>query len=450
MLRLTRALLPLLLLLLQLPLALIPGYLSHDDLEWLARADVPWSAIAWVPWLDVSSLQYRPLTFNLWLVLAHLFGGSPRLMHTLFVLIGTANAWLLARVIIGMLVSDRVAYVCAVVFALSPYAVYVHGWTGTLADLLTLLCGLIAARCLQRAASAASPDATVLNAAAATSLAAIALLCKESAVVLPALLTFILLRSRLRKPSIAALAIAALITVGYVAMRPALAESAQIDPAYAWSLRHVPARLAEYALYPFMPPLFEIGPLLAKSTPRIAAAVVCLTLLLAALGSAGWRWPACWLLAFTIALGPVLLLPVAYDHYAYLAAAPAVAVCASAWTLLGRFARCAILALAAIVVLHGFAVMPRLYAVGVVQRNLCDDLVAELRNSTAPLHIAAADPRDAWLIGRLLRGVEGYRGVAFGTRVRFGGEEAAASGDRLLWMNRGGHLQASAPPLTPD
>ena len=450
MLRLTPALLPLLLLLLQLPLALIPGYLSHDDLQWLARADVPWSAISWVSWVDFSSLQYRPLAFNLWLVLAHLFGGSPRLMHTLFVLIGTANAWLLARVIVGMQVSARVAYASAVVFALSPYAIYVHGWTGTLADLLTLLLGLTAARCLQRAASAADPNAIVLNAVAATVLAAVALLCKESAIVLPALLAIVALRAPLRKPSIAALTIAALIAVGYVAMRPALAESVQIDPAYAWSLRHVPAHFAEYSLYPFMPPLFEIGPLLSKSAPRIAVAAGCLALLLAALASAGLRWPVIWLVAFTVALGPVLLLPVAYDHYAYLAAAAAIAVCASAWTSLGRFARGAMLAVATVVVLHGLAVMSRLYTVGVIQRNLCDDLLAELRNSTAPLHVAAADPRDAWLIGRLLRGVQSYRGVPFAARVHFGEDGPAASGDRPLRMNRDGHLQVSAPPLTPD
>ena len=72
--RVTRIPLVVSLLALQLPLILNPGYFSHDELQWWARADVPsWSALPWIPWLDLSPLQYRPLTFNLWLVLAHAF-----------------------------------------------------------------------------------------------------------------------------------------------------------------------------------------------------------------------------------------------------------------------------------------------------------------------------------------------------------------------------------------
>ncbi len=447
--RLMRVPLPLLLLLVQLPLIINPGYLSHDELEWLARAHASWSALPWVAWLDLSPLQYRPLTFNLWLVLAHALGASPMLMHGVFVLIGTVNAWLLARVIAGMHVSDRIARVSAIVFALCPYAVYVHGWTGALADLLTLFCGLVALRCLQRAASAGNPAILLLN-AAAVAVSAIALLCKESAIVLPALLALATLRRPWRRSSIAAVAVSAAIALCYVAMRPALADSAQIDPAYAWSLGHVPARLAEYALYPFMPPLFEIGPLLTKSVTRLAAAAGCVILLFGALGSAGWRSPAAWLVAFAVALGPVLLLPVAYDHYAYLAAAATVVVGANAWASLPRVARGVILALGAIVVLHGLIVMSRLYGVGTVQRNLCEDLLAELRGSNAPLHIVAADPRDAWLIGRLLRGVESYRGEAFAGRVHIGDDGPVSGGDRLLRMNRNGHLRSPDAPLTPD
>ena len=59
--RFMRVPLPLLLLALQLPLILNPGYFSHDELQWWARADVPsWSDLPWVPWLDLSPLQYRP------------------------------------------------------------------------------------------------------------------------------------------------------------------------------------------------------------------------------------------------------------------------------------------------------------------------------------------------------------------------------------------------------
>jgi hypothetical protein len=449
--RLTRVPLAIWLLLLQLPLIVNPGYFSHDELEWLARADAPsWSALPWVSWLDFSPLQYRPLTFNLWLVLAHACASAPQLMHFAFVAIGTANAWLLASMLIAARIPERVAYAFAIVFSLLPYVVYVHGWNGTLADLLTLACGLLAARCLQHAISTPSSERATVHAAACTLLVAVALMCKESAVVLPALLPLATYGQNPSRRLRLAIAPAAAIIAVYLALRlPILADSAHFDSAYAWSLRYLPARLTEYLLYPFMPPLFEISPLLSKGMARIAAAAGCVLLLLGALASAGWRWPFAWLIAFSIALAPVLVLSISYDHYAYLASAVAIAICAAAWPKLKQIARTALLALAAIATLHGIIVMTRVYSVGVIQRNLYDDLLADLRRSPASLHIAVDDPRDAWLPSRLLLGVGTYRGVRIEGRVRFGAETPAQATDRLLWMNRDGHLHPDGSPLTP-
>lgn len=444
-------LLLLLLLLLQLPLIANPGYFSHDELEWLARADAPsWTALPWVSWLDFSPLQYRPLTFNVWLVLARTCASTPELMHFVFVCLGTANAWLLARVLVAARISERVAYLAAIAFSLTPYVVYVHGWTGTLADLLTLTFGLLAARTLQDAMSTASTKTAAAHAAASTLFIAAALLCKESAIVLPALMPLVAFREISSRRLLVTIAPAAAIVAFYLALRlPILADSSHVDSAYAWSLRYVPARLTEYLLFPFMPPLFEIAPLLNKGVARIAAAGSCVALLLGALASIGWRWPLAWLIAFGVALAPVLVLAISYNHYAYLASAIAIGVCAAAWPTLRQVPRIALGFLAAIAMLHGIIVMSRIHSVGLIQRNLYDDLTADLTRSPAALHIAAADPRDAWLLGRLLLGVDTFRGVPFGERIRFGDEVPARPGERLLWMNKDGHLQPDASPLTP-
>ena len=132
------------LLLLQLPLIVNPGYLSFDELQWWARADVPaFADLPWRAWSDWRSFQYRPLTFNLWLVLAHALAAHAYAMHAAFVVLGTINALLLAACVRIFGAERNTAAVAAVAFVLSPYVAYTHGWTGTLADLLVLQFGLL-------------------------------------------------------------------------------------------------------------------------------------------------------------------------------------------------------------------------------------------------------------------------------------------------------------------
>jgi hypothetical protein len=438
--RATRIPLPIVLLVLQLPLILNPGYFSHDELQWWARADVPtWSDLPWVPWLDLSPLQYRPLTFNLWLVLAHAFASTPWLMHLVFVALGTANAWLLARVLAHASVPWRTCCAAALVFALSPCVVYVHGWTGTLADLLTLAFLLLAARLVQRG--------TTASALGAAFLVALALLSKESAIVLPALLVFAAYGQPASRSTRLAVALSAAVVIAYLALRlPVLADSASADRAYAWSLRNIAPRTAEYFLYPYTPPLFEIASLLKASFARLAAATACVALLLYALATRGWRWPIAWLGAYLAALAPVLVLPIAYDQYAYLASALAVAIAAAAWPALRRPPRAILVILATIVVAHGIAVMGRMVLAGIVERNLHADLLEIVRSDPAtPIVVTAADPRDAWLLRRLLHDVETYRGVSL-LNVRSAETGESAPGARMLHMNRDGHLAAISGP----
>jgi hypothetical protein len=441
--RATRVPLPVLLLALQLPLILNPGYFSHDELQWWSRADVAsWGDLPWIAWLDLSPLQYRPLTFNLWLVLAHAFAATPWRMHLVFVALGTLNAWLLARVLTGARVPSRVAYAGAIVFVLSPFVVYVHGWTATLADLLTLTFLLLAARVIQRATPTETATATALRASGTALLVALALLSKESAIVLPALLMLAACNQPSPRATRLAVAFSAAVVAAYLALRlPILVHSASADPAYAWSPRNIAPRTLEYLLYPFTPPMFEIAPLLNASLARLVAAAICVVLLLYALATRDARWPLAWLAAVIVALAPVLVLPIAYDQYAYLASAAGIAIAAAAWPKLRRLPRAIVPILAAIVAVHGAAVMWRMVAAGIVERNLHADLLdAVRRDPSTPIVVAPADSRDGWLLQRLLNDVESYRGVPL-LNVRAASENGESEpGAHRLWMNRQGHL----------
>jgi hypothetical protein len=449
--RLSR-ILPLLLFVLELPLILNPGYFAHDELVWLARADVPaWNALPRIPWFDLTPLLYRPLTSNLWLALSCAFQSSPYAMHFVFVALGIANAWLLSRVLVARGIPERISTAAAIVFALSPYAIYVSGWVATLGDLLTLGFGLIAALAIQRSVATPRLSAASGHAIASAALVALALFSKESAIVLPALLLLAAPPAISYRRIACAVAPSALVVAIYLALRlPALSAGAAVSPAYAWSLDHIPARFAEFLLYPFMPPLFEISPTLDKSAPRIAAAALCVVVLLVALRSADRRAPFVWLVACVAALAPVLVLPTSYNQYGYLASAVAVGIVAGVWRKAPRAARAASLVLGAIMIVHGLSVMARIHRIGNVQRNLYADLVAALDASPAPIRIVASDPRDAWLPGRLLDEVDTWRGTRFIGRVHFSADDPANAADRLLFMNRDGHLHPDASPLTPD
>ena len=84
----------------QAALWLNPGYFSHDELQWGARAAVEhWRDLPFESFYDWQRFQFRPLTFNLWLLVSHWLFETPRLFHTLIVALGTLDALLLASVL---------------------------------------------------------------------------------------------------------------------------------------------------------------------------------------------------------------------------------------------------------------------------------------------------------------------------------------------------------------
>ena len=188
-----------------------------------------------------------------------------------------------------------------------------------------------------------------------------------------------------------------IVVIAYLALRlPILLDSAR-NSAYAWSPRNIAPRTTEYLLYPFTPPLFEIAPLLrsaSRGSPprRLASCCCCMH------SGHGWRWPIAWLAAVIAALAPVLVLPIAYDHYAYLASAAGIAIAAAAWPMLRPRPRAVLLILAAIVLAHGAAVMSRMVAAGVVERNLHADL----------LDVVQDDPRTPIVVRPPMRATHGF------------------------------------------
>jgi len=435
--------LALLLLLLQLPLIVNRGYLSFDELQWWARADVPAvSELPWHAWSDWRVFQYRPLTFNLWLLIAHALAAHAYAMHAVFVVLGTVNALLLAVGVRTFGAERNTAAVAAVVFVLSPYVAYTHGWTGTLADLLVLLFGLLGTLALL--APERPPTRVGVVAFVLALLTLLALLAKESAIVLPLLWAIVALARQPRRLPLLAVP-AALIVAGYLILRlPALWFTAAGSAGYAWTLANVPARLAEYALFPWLPPLFEVAPSLGRSLLRLGLAGSCVGGVVLALLRTHWRLAATWALVCTLALAPVLVLERSFDQYAYLASAAGIGVIAGAWRRCGPGARGLLFAAGAIACVHGVQIMLRMREVGAIEQRFHGDLVAAIASHAQPLRVDTARAADAWMLERWVNNVPSYRGTALAGRVTIG---AGVPETFALIMQPDGALTPAALPV---
>lgn len=432
---------------LQWPLLSNPGYFSHDELQWAAFADVAtWRQLPWVDWLDRGTFQYRPLTFNAWLLLAHGLFEQPAAFHALWVALGSANALLLALLLRAAGLAPRVAFSAALVFALNPYAAYVHGWVATLADLLWVGIGLATAILLQhRAAVERDDSAPAPEALLAFAATGIALLAKEAAIVFPALALLATVLSARRRTWSAATAGSALAALIYLVLRIGpLLQGARPGSGYGLSLLQMPQRWLEYHGFTWLPTLFEMQSISAASPLRLAALALVSIAFLYALWRARPRYAIAWLVGSAAALGPVLVLTHSANQYGYGFSALGCGLAALAWPRTSQVGRVVIACAALLALWHGINVQRGMHRAGVLQARFSPALASAVsaRADLRPLILEVAIPGDRWLYTRLTHAITTYRGVPIGERVRLAGDDEA--GDYRIGAD--GSLEALPPP----
>lgn len=381
------------------PLATNPGWFSHDELQWGGRATVAhFGALPWVDWTDVDTFQWRPLTFNLWLVLAWIGFASPPLMHTLWLLLGAGVTLLLYSCLRKRGASRSLAAGGAVAFALSPFAVYVHGWTATLADLLWV--GLALA--LTRGVLGCDPCARRAPFAIALVATSLALLSKEAALAIAPLLALAWWLSSGERRWRAACLGAALPTVLYLALRvPLLLFGERPDGAYGWSPGAVPLRWAEMQLWPLLVTTFELSGVAQASLPRLLIAGA---ILVSAVFCVTRAWPRAGLALLAgsaLAIGPALVLLQAYPQYGYGHAALTCACFALAWPRLGRGGRIFPMLALLLSTWHGANIQRELRRVGELQA-VFTPAIARLQSEMAAPKLIADRQQDAWIYRRLM------------------------------------------------
>lgn len=391
-----------------------PGYFSHDELQWAAFAQAgPLATLDWQHFGHWRAFQFRPLTFDLWLLLSRALFATPWAMHALFVALGTAIGAGLLALLVRIRVAPWVAMIFALAFVLGPVATYTHGWVATLADLLWVGAGMLGANLAL--AWRTRPRALAVAIAALTG---IALLAKEAAVVLPALAGLAWwLSGRRREWAIATIAAAVPVAI-YLALRAGVILFApRQGGAYAWSPLSIPMQWLTYQAYPLVPSLFEPQGALQVSRRQLLVVFTLLVALWAVVARAHWRAAAWGLLGGALALGPVLLLQSAGNQYAYAQSAVVAGALAVAWPRLGRGGRALVAFVLVLTLWHGANVARHMHRVGTLQATFSPALAAAVAHAGgAPVRVRLPE-RDTWVYERLTQAIPAYAGVPLGDRV---------------------------------
>ncbi|HDO0990806.1 TPA: hypothetical protein P2M87_003869, partial [Aeromonas salmonicida] len=119
-----------------------PGYFSHDEISWGLKA-IGSNNFNFSHVLSYDDFHYRPLNFNLWLLLSHYFFDFPQLFHLIILSWGLANSIIFYLVLIRLDFERSSALIAAIVSTIMPSIVFVNGWIGTIADIAWLFFCLI-------------------------------------------------------------------------------------------------------------------------------------------------------------------------------------------------------------------------------------------------------------------------------------------------------------------
>ena len=401
-----------------------PGYFSHDELQWGARADVAsWGELPWVAWTDASAFQWRPLTFNLWLAVSRALFETPQAMHLAWVGMGSAVAVALGGLLLRLGAAAGPARGAALVFALGPYAAYVHGWVATLGDLLWLGLALALAHAWLggRGRGWRAPAFVALG----FGLTALALLAKEAALAIPAVLVLgWVLRPGERTVAWTALGSGVAGAV-YLALRLDVLLAPDPSHAYALSPFSAPRHWLAYWLFPLRPTTFEIVGLWNASAAQLAVTGALLLGMVLMIARRTPRLALALVIGGTLALAPALPLGMAANQYGYGFWAWCVACLALAWPALGRPGRALLLFLALVSTWHGVNVQRAMREAGQLQAVFQPALVAALAAKPDGVRLRAP-AGNGWLFRRLSHEVQAWRGEAIGDRVAWvGGGESA-------------------------
>lgn len=351
-----------------------PGYFSHDELQ---KLDVVndlglWKYIqAYVnfPDFDDFAIPVRPFSYLVQGLVAASSDNQPFVLHLADVLMHATVGVLVFSGLIRATDNRNLAWFAALIFLVSPHAVFAVGWSAALMDRLYTLFGLISIIAAHNYVSRRGGAGTLwlLFVSAALSVSS-----KETGVVFPALILGYLfvsmayLNDRKFWLALGVWSIPSFAMLAYRA-RPLLNSIGGIESPYTVDVVSIPSNLFVYVAYPFVPSLNEsyAWHYLASQSDMVWAFIAHLVLTLLLWRKFSLKVALAYDAAYLLFLLPVITLSGTAPHYLYASGVPFSIAIAALLVLDGRrisrIATVFVLVLLSVAIVHTFRVQAYIY-----------------------------------------------------------------------------------------
>lgn len=315
----------------------------------------------------------RPVSFFIQGIAALFMHGYPFVVHLMDVLMHAAVGAMFFVAIRRVHENRQFAWASAIIFLISPLAAFSVAWPAALMDRLYILFGLVA---FVAAYDYINQKRTVISLTIVFIASSMAILSKETALILPATLIvlplFSLISLRNKRLWVAFVVWCIPIILYLLYRAPALANSVSgaISTPYSASLTNVPEGLIIYAIYPFLWPLVEAHAWHVQLLPRIwFAGLAHATLLILLWRALSFRVMLAYLGGYALFLIPILPIASKAAHYLYgsglVTSIAIAALLAGKWSEARKFRLLIPLAMLMVLTLHSLVIQRDIYQTGV-------------------------------------------------------------------------------------
>jgi hypothetical protein len=361
-----------------------PGYYSHDELGFgfysQGYGDRSLSDIDWFSFFNIQAPQYRPITFNTWLFISHFLFQYPPLFHLVVVLLGLACGLALYHLILQISNNRIFAITSFLIFSILPSTSFTIAWVGTIGDFIWVFCSIsmlsIAYKFIDY------PNITrqiLLNHIAIAIIFIIALMSKETAIIIPGIFFLYFILIKRSKFVFRSFLILSFISVIYLCLRFDALFGTGHSKAYSVTPNAALRNLIGYWVYPFAWQDFLGYPTDIKSLYFIfcfvAHFLICFFL---------WRtetkYAKVYPIAYIFTLAPILVIPMWSPHYLFASSILMSAALAFLLTHGKRISKSLIVIFTLILIVHSFNIQLEHYNRGVIQNRIFNSLYVQIKN----------------------------------------------------------------------